>query len=236
MRKHRGLSPDDHIFFNSLKLKQLQKAVCDLSWLLSRKYPLKSSVNLVGNHYQLTKRERLALAYAATDGKPHKTSLSPNLMKEKSICIDGFNLLITLESALDGGIILYAMDGCYRDISNVHASYKLGFQTEKAIELTADAIKELKIKDAIWIFDKPVSNSGRVANIVNSIAKKIAIPMSAKTLDQVDTRLKNCNKIVVTCDSVILSSNVEWFNLAEWIIKHHIPNAKIINLQSQCKE
>jgi len=235
VRKHRGLAPNDHTFFDPSKVTLLQKAVCDLSWLLSHGYALKDSLKLVGNHYQITKRERLAIAHAASGGKPRKAPVPITSLKGKSLCIDGFNLLITLETALGGGIILRGMDGCYRDIANVHGSYALRFETEEAIELTGNAIKELKVKDALWLFDRPVSNSGRLAKIVNETAEKLIVPMCAKTADHVDTRVKECGRVAITSDSVILDSATEWFNLAGWIIEHYIPDTKIINLKSDCK-
>ncbi len=151
--------------------------------------------------------------------------------------LDGFNLLITLETILGGGIILRGMDGCYRDIANIHGTYALRIETEKSIELTAEAVRELKIKDALWLFDRPVSNSGRLAKLVNDTASKMAVPMQARTADQVDSKVKNCGRVAVTADSVILNSGTAWFNLAEWIIKHKIPDAKIIDLKDKnsCK-
>jgi len=238
MRKHRGLAPEDSIFFESERIPLLQKAVCDLSWLLSRGYAPKASTSLVGNHYQLTERERLALVHAASDGKARKAAQTAEALKGKSLCIDGFNLLITLEAALGGGIVLLGMDGCYRDVANLHGSYSLRAETESAIELTGDAIGALKVEDALWLFDRPVSNSGRLAKLVNDIAAKLQVPMHAKTADQVDTKVKTCGRIAVTADSAILASGTEWFNLPAWLIEHRIPSANVVDLRSgnDCKE
>jgi len=236
MRKHRGLAPEDRSFFEPERVALLQKAVCDLSWLLGRRYPPRASVILVGNHYQLTERERLAIVHAASDGKPRKTPETTDSIKGKSLCIDGFNLLITLEAALGGGIVLRGMDGCYRDIANIHGSYTLRLETEKAIALTGDAIKELEIKDTLWLFDRPVSNSGRLARLVNDTAEKLPAPMRAITADQVDTKVKTCKRVAITADSAILDSGTEWFNLAAWLIEHKIPDAKVIDLKNDCRE
>jgi len=237
MRKHRGLAPEDHSFFDPQRVALLQKAVCDLSWLLSRGYPSKASLKLVGNHYQLTERERLAITHAANDGSPRRSPASVDSLGGKSLCIDGFNLLITLEAALGGGIVLRGMDGCYRDIANIHGSYSLRIETQEAVELVGKTIKTLKVKEALWLFDRPVSNSGRLAKLVNDTAKKLGSPMHAKTADQVDTKVKTCGSIAVTADSVILNSGTEWFDLAAWLIEHKIPNANIVNLKDEngCK-
>src|SRR6266404_1471952 len=40
------------------------------------------------------------------------------------LLIDGFNLILTLESALGGGVMLVGRDGCYRDMASVHGTYR----------------------------------------------------------------------------------------------------------------
>ena len=238
MRKHRGLAPEDRVFFDPRRVSLLRNAVCDLSWLLSRGYSPHASVDLVGNHFQLLERERLALIHAASDGKPRKSPLNADSLRGKSLCIDGFNLLITLEAALGGGIVLLGMDGCYRDIANIHGSYTLRAETESAIEITGEALKSLGVSDALWLFDRPVSNSGRLAKLVNDISAQRQLPMHAETADQVDTRVKTCGRIAITADSAILTSGTEWFNLPAWLIGHRISDVNIVDLGSRndCSE
>jgi hypothetical protein len=45
-------------------------------------------------------------------------------LEDETILIDGFNLLITIESALSGGYIFIGVDGGFRDLSSIHWSYK----------------------------------------------------------------------------------------------------------------
>jgi hypothetical protein len=52
-RHHRGPHPDDAGLFGSEALPQLQSAVVDLSWLLSRGYASTSSLKIVGDRYPL---------------------------------------------------------------------------------------------------------------------------------------------------------------------------------------
>ncbi|WP_201353168.1 DUF434 domain-containing protein [Hydrogenimonas urashimensis] len=222
MRKHRGLAPEDRLFFDKSRFARLKRAVEDLSWLLRRGYAQKAAVELVGNRYQLTRRERHALIHAAWGGENRRRPVSADELAGRTLCIDGFNLLITLETALGGGILIRGQDGCYRDIANVHGNYTLRMETEEAIKLAAEAIKTLKVKEALWYFDRPVSNSGRIAKLVNEIAGRYGAAMRAKTSDRVDSLLKACGDVVVTADAVILDSGVAWFDLAGWIIGHEI--------------
>jgi hypothetical protein len=231
MRKHRGPAPEDALFFDQERVKVLRQGVADLSWLLERHYSPKAALELVGNRYQLTGRERLAVVHAAGDGAPRSAPLPFAALQGKPLCIDGFNLLITLETALGGGIILIGTDGCYRDIANIHGSYALRAETENAIALTAEALKRAEVGEARWLFDRPVSNSGRVAALVNETARRLAVPMAAETADEVDAKIKRCQGVAVTADSEILSSGVAWCDLAGWIIQNRIKEALLVDLR-----
>ena len=220
MRKHRGLAPQDALFFDAGRVERLKEAVEDLSWLLRRGYSQKAAVELVGNRYQLTKRERHALLHGAWEKERRIPPLAPEALCGRRLCIDGFNLLITLETALGGGILIRGKDGCYRDIANVHGSYSFRAETEEAVRLAAEALKELGVGEALWYFDRPVSNSGRIAALVNETADEMGVPMRAETTDRVDAKLKACGDVVVTADAVILDSGVAWFDLGGWIIEN----------------
>jgi hypothetical protein len=152
-------------------------------------------------------------------------------LRGRTLCIDGFNLLITLETALGGGIILIGSDGCYRDIANVHGSYALRAETEAAIALVAECLKTAGVADALWLFDRPVSNSGRAAALVNRCAEKTGVPMHAETALQVDGKIRACPDIAVTADSGILSDTASWFDLAGEVIRTRIPEANLIDLR-----
>ena len=134
-------------------------------------------------------------------------------------------------TALGGGIVLLGMDGCYRDIANIHGSYSLRIETEAAVELALDALKEADVAEAVWLFDRPVSNSGRLAQLVSDTAEKLGVPGRAGTADQVDSRIKACDGIAITADSDILAHTKRWFDLAGWIITHKIKDANIVDLR-----
>jgi len=233
MRKHRGPAPEDARFFDAERVAILRTAVTDLSWLLTRRYSPKAAVELVGNRYQLTDRERLAVVHAAGDGTPRRAPVPFEELKGRTLCIDGFNLLITLETALGGGVILIGTDGCYRDIANIHGSYALRAETANAIALVGEAVRQSGVEKARWLFDRPVSNSGRVAALVNETARRLPAAMEAKTAEEVDAKIKACGGVAVTADSEILSSGVAWFDLAGRIIQTRIRDAALVDLRGE---
>ena len=100
-QRNRGKHPNDDKLFNEKWQKIFKEAVIDLSYLLTRGYGDKSSIQLVGNRYRLNSRQQKALMRLSADRNkiPLRLdkALSPTQLTEKSIAIDGFNLLILLE-------------------------------------------------------------------------------------------------------------------------------------------
>lgn len=233
-RKHRGQHPSDAKLFGRSQLPKLQQAVKDLSWLWSRGYAEKSSLKLVGDRYRLQGRQRLAVArcscsrQAASRRRLH--ALPEEAMKGKSLHIDGFNLLITIESALSRGLILEGVDGCYRDIASIHGTYKRVTETEEAILLVGKALEELDVKGAAWYFDRPVSNSGRLKQTVIELAEKNNWAWKGELHYNPDHLLAGQAEPAVSSDSVILDNAPQWFNLARYIVRRHISGAIVLPL------
>lgn len=228
------MAPEDKIFLDLQRQYILKEAVCDLSCLLRRGYKVSSAMTFVGNHYQLTERERLAIAHVASDGQSRGEPLAFEALKDQHLCIDGFNLLITLETALGGGIILVGMDGCYRDIASIHGSYSFREETQNAITLVLKTLKTAGITKAEWLFDAPVSNSGRLAALVAEMSKNLDVPTETTATDRVDTKIKMCKGIAITTDSDILVHTKKWFDLAGYIIQNCIQEAHVVDIR--CEE
>src|SRR5437879_4448811 len=147
-RKHRGAHPADRKLFAEILLLALRTAVGDLSWLLTRGYTMKAALKLVGDRHALTDRQRLAISRAACSEQSKERRAAMNLPAEavagEELIIDGFNLIITMEAALSGGVLIHCRDGCIRDLSSVHGSYRSVNETNQAISLIGAALEELR--------------------------------------------------------------------------------------------
>src|SRR2546422_3693048 len=119
-RRHRGAHPEDRNLFNAEQMPVLRTATSDLSWLLTRRYSMKGALKLVGDRYMLTDRQRLAISRAACSDQSKerraRTLISTDDVASKELIVDGFNLLITIEAALSGGLLMICRDGCVRDL------------------------------------------------------------------------------------------------------------------------
>lgn len=232
--RHRGTHPRDTECFAPEKLSKLATAVSELSWLLGRGYNMKAASILVGDHHQLTTRQRLAVGrVACSDEKSaerQSKDVGPEALKGSEIIIDGFNLIITIETALGGGAVFDCCDGCYRDLSSVYGNYKLVEETTPAIKLIGNVLAKYHPSHVSWLFDKPVSNSGRLAGLVRQLGVEHNWPFTAETTEHTDAQLTHSKHIIISCDSAILDRALLWYNLAREVITHTILDAWVIKL------
>ncbi|MCB2378909.1 DUF434 domain-containing protein [Hymenobacter sp. BT635] len=216
--RHRGPHPADSNLFAPRWVPVLRTAVQELSWLLTRGYPPGATLKLVGDRYALTERQRWAVGRAACTDEQYQRRTAAQLpatnLDGRLVSIDGFNLLITLETALSGGVVLRGRDGALRDLSSVHGTYRAVLETDRAIELAAAALRPLAPGPIRWLLDQPVSNSGRLAARLRELGPRLGLPWTAEVVLNPDRELAQTTDIVVTSDSAVLDQAGSWLNLA----------------------
>jgi len=235
-RTHRGAHPEDAQIFTARHIGDLRQAVADYSLLLSKGYAPKSSLKLVGDRFSLTDRQRLAvMRCGCADGQlqiRRANEVDVSALAGESIVIDGYNVLITAEAALSGAPIFGARDGCYRDLASIHGSYRKVTETIPAIEIAAKCLDGIGVSIALWLFDSPVSNSGRLKSIIGSLAQENGWPWEIELLPNPDKKLIETDMIAATSDSDVLDKCGKWTNLTGHIITSAIPKAQIIDLSA----
>ena len=121
----RGYVPQDAVEFGPKYRDFMERAAVEVGFLINRGYDVKSASTFVGNHYMLSERQRMALARI----------LSPEDMIEKrrraeigrfsppqAVVIDGFNLIVTLEVAFSGSLLIGGADGTVRDLAGLRGN------------------------------------------------------------------------------------------------------------------
>lgn len=224
MQKNRGKNTGDDLLFGSEKQAgKLKMAVQDMHYLLSRGYAERASSELTGNRYCLKARQIQAVRAASASetqirnraGKARRISA----LQDATVHLDGFNIIILLESLLSGAYIFRGTDGCLRDLSNVHGTYRKVDQTLKSIELVAAFFQKSGASKLIWIFDKPVSNSGRIKQMVLDFARENDLNWEAELEFNPDRFLAERADIAVSSDGWILDHCRNWFNLAGYLMQ-----------------
>ncbi len=222
-RGHRGADPRDAEAFGVASRPALRAAVSDLSWLLGHGYAPTSSLKLVGDRWNLTERQRMAVRRSACSDEDRTrreaARLSASEVAGMELWIDGFNVLTTIESHLGGGIVIHCRDGTFRDLAGVHGTYRRVVETTPALGLLASHIERLRVRPVRWLFDRPVSNSGRIRSLVLEIARERGSDWTVELVDNPDPLLKRATAAIATADSAILDAGPAWFNLARDVIE-----------------
>jgi hypothetical protein len=238
-RHHRGAHPADHELFKTDQLAKLRLAVAELSWLLSRDYKMTSSLKLVGDRHALRERQRLAVSRSACSDqnrqRRHNHRVPFEQLRNGPVIIDGFNLIITIEAALSGGPLLIGADQCIRDLSSVHGSYRTVQETERAILIIGQALETLGTSSALWLLDRPVSNSGRLATRINELARQHKWPWTVEVVLNPDSILTSATAVAITSDSAILDGVQRWVDLKSYVLKQQIAGAWMIDLSETPK-
>lgn len=227
----RGFDINDKRWFSDKEMANLKKAKVEIEWLMNRQYKIDSVVNFVGDRYQFSLRQRNTLKRAiCTDRNKlmrKLKELSMDKIKEDTIYIDGFNLIITLEVALSEGTLIMGSDGCVRDLAGLRGTYKIIDKTAYALDLIGRFLNKYDAKEVIFYLDAPVSNSGNLKYKILDYAQRWNIKTEVELVNNADVVLEKLGR-VVTSDAAILDKCESYFNLSKYIIAEYIKDANLI--------
>ena len=208
----------------------------DLSWLLSRGYAPVSALKLVGDRWSLIERQRQAVRRSACSDEARERRMACRVAADcvagKDLVIDGFNVLTTIEAALGGAVVLVCRDTTCRDIAGIHGSYRKVFETRPALERLVTVLGRLGVRRCRWLFDRPVSNSGRIRGIILELAAERGLDWSVELVDDPDPILAGSPEIVATADSAVLDCSPRWLNLARIALETNGFETSLIDLSS----
>lgn len=205
-------------------------AAGDLIFILDRGYPKSPSIDLVGNRYRLNRTERMLLYRGVFDTKSSLSRQEKLVEIEKAsesyLLIDGFNVLITIESYLQGFLVFTASDGYVRDVSEVYGNYRPDKSTVRALDLLAGFIRERKGQTTI-LLDKRADASSECASLIE---KKVDNTPSAPEVlieNALDRKLVERSRqpggkpdaVVATSDTEVLDRVQKACDIPCWIIE-----------------
>jgi hypothetical protein len=192
----------------------LADAYRDLKYLLNRGYPKKSALKFVADHYRLPLRERYLLARCVFPDEwiieVRRKLLEPGELAGKTLAVDGFNVLITLESVLDGEAIL-CEDGLVRDLK-YQGKYRLNERTPEVVETVVKSLSVLGVSKAIFFYGKNVPKSGIVGKMTKEAMEKYGLSGNVRLVKSPDFELK-AFETVATADVGIVSKVEHVFDI-----------------------
>lgn len=231
----RGPHPDDRRLFAAAQVSLLRRATAEVSWLLGRGYSIATAVAAAGNHHQLEQRQRVAVTRAAAgdlDRDRRRTRVRRAVEAAgQHLSIDGFNLLIALEVALGGGVLVRGREGALRDLAGLRGTYHIVEETGRALDLAGEALAVAPPARVEILLDRAVSNSGRLKQLIEERAAAWPFPCSVELVPDPDPILA-ARDWIVSGDAVILDGRGPWVNLAGEIVEARVPGAWIVDLST----
>jgi len=227
-QRHRGAAPEDARLFGAEAAVRLRRAASEIVWLLDRGYPTAPAVQFVGGHHQIEARQRLALSRSVCSRAQRQArlarALQPSELSGTTLRVDGFNIVIALEVALSGGVVIEGFDTCMRDLAGLRGSYHLVEETAPAIQHVGEYAVRRGVRRLEWLLDAPVSNSGRLRAEILRLAGAWPLECEVNLVPNPDKVLVH-EDCVVTSDAAILDRCGRWANLASWIVQAEVPQA-----------
>ena len=231
MSIRRGYVDKDEELFGGSQRAKILSAANDARWLMNRGYSAESAITFTSNHYLLTSRQRMAIFRSILNDEDKTTRLKKEILKPGTeVLIDGLNIIITLETALSHSLVLRGDDGVLRDVAGLHGTYRIIDKTVKAIKLILQTLSNLDVRNATFILDKPVSNSGSLKQLILEISRNFNLEVVAE-LDMNPDQIFVDKENVISSDGPVILRSSSWFNLNSMIVRDMIPDTWVFNFE-----
>lgn len=233
-RRRRARVLDDARLFGADALPALRAATDDLGWLLERGYTIDAALKLVGDRHGLSARQLVGVRRSACtpaqarDRGARQVELAA--LRGRDLWIDGFNVLVTFESALAHATVIRGRDRAHRDLAGIHGSYHQVIETGVAVDVLARLLAAAGPRSITWYLDRPVSSSGKLRAFLLAAGERRGIAWSVELVQNPDPILAragaqaegddvrggasaSAGAIVATSDSWILDRCGAWCDL-----------------------
>ncbi len=124
-----------------------------------------------------------------------------------SVAVDGYNVLIAVESILKGHCMWLGDDGYVRDTRGIFRKFRMTDDTFQAVDIVLRLLHTQNVKSVHIILDSQISNSGELAAYLFKELEKYQLDGDAFTSKHADHDLKmEDSDIVATADGVIIDA------------------------------
>jgi len=214
----------------NLNLKSLSLAAGELRFLLERRYPRGRSSRLVGDCHALSAAEREVLRRGVVSPQAaarHRAKLRGiEDLAGQPVGLDGHNVLITLESALAGRILVRADDGVIRDIARAASGFRISEETGRAVEIVLSLLAQWGAAEVHFFLDEPVSHSGRLAAIIRDKMAAHGLAGTASAVPVPERQLKAFEGLVASSDGELIETCARPLDLAGLILEKAWPKGQ----------
>jgi hypothetical protein len=184
------------------------KTAChDYHWLLSKEYPERGSLKMVGDRYKLTRDQRSVLyrGISSESASLFRNGRLITLSHKMHLVIDGYNVLFTILNYRLGRMVFVSTDGILRDAGSLHGKLRDDRLLGECIEdLLTTLIPFNPLRINIFL-DSPVSSSYRHHQIIGQMLKDFSLPGTCSLVHSADQEIKSFNTgILASSDTVLI--------------------------------
>lgn len=199
----------------SLKEKLLKPAN-DVRSILRWGYPKFATIRFVADHSRLSAEDRHVLTRVIMPPdrivSRAKKKIGCKEAKNRELLLDGYNVLLTVDSLLKKEPMWFCDDGYIRDTRFYFSKAKQAQDIGEALENVLDFLSETGPKTSTFLLDAQISRSGELAGFIRRRMQEKGIPGDALTSKHVDFDLKEeggkpeSDVVVASSDGIIIDS------------------------------
>jgi len=202
---------------------QFNDAAGDYLLLLERGYTPGKILPLVSSRYQLSGTER-SMLYRGIFSNDKKSARLKKLVSVpvNPLHIDGFNILITIASYLQGLPVFIACDGLLRDASYLRGKIQRITTFEPAVDLLLQNLQHIEGEHTIYL-DKEVALHKKIDALLTKGGLKKDTRLNLVIMENVDKKLISIeNGSVCTSDTEV----IEMTSSAVYDLARHVISAR----------
>jgi hypothetical protein len=185
----------------------LETAAGEYLWMLSRGYPQKASLKLVGDKFMLSREMRQVLYRGISDGERAATRREKLgfIAPGDRVLVDTYNVLFTVNNYLLGKYVFICNDGMLRDAGEMRGRILSKPVFKKSISLLLDLLEAYHDASFDLFLDEPVPYSGLLASEISGEMARLGIRGSATTVRSPDRVLvEEQGDAICTSDTVVI--------------------------------
>jgi hypothetical protein len=189
--------------------ENFHQALQDYTFLLDKKYPEKTVLEMVATRYSLNHFER-SMLYRGITSKENAERRKIKLitieeLNNGTLHIDLFNVLFTLAAYLRGFPVFLSNDGLLRDASESHGSGDWEVHLDKGLDLLMECLEDLEIQKTVMYIDNPLEYGLAIAEKLRELAKDTGQSVKVVTDPSPDHLIRAVTEgIIPTSDSTII--------------------------------
>ena len=205
---------------------RISQAASDVRKIAALGYPRASVITFVGNRYQLSRMERdvlLRMAFTRKEAsRRRKKMVRAGQLRGSRLIIDGYNVTITLESALCRRLLVLADDGFVRDVSRIFRSFRPTERTRQAWQIILSFLKDYRPSYVQVLLDRPFSRSGELASRIGRWIDGAGLSGQCRAVAMNERQMAEMEGIKASADTVIIDHSDLVFDLAGHIIRRRL--------------